>query len=205
MTQLRLYDFAYSGHCHRVALFLSLLGLPFETVPVNLAKGEQRKPPFLAVNPAGQVPVLDDGGLLLAESNAILVYLARKYAPGSAWLPNDAEGGAEVERWLSIAAGPLFRGPATARLALSFRAPLDLGTAQTTAERLFALMERHLATRDFLAGPGPTIADVALYSYTAAAPEGGIPLEPYPAIRAWLGRVEALPGFRAMPPLPAAA
>lgn len=196
---IRLYDFALSGHAHRVRLFLSLLGLPSEMIDVNLVGGEQKTAPFLALNPFGQVPVMEDGDTVIADSNAILVYLALRYDPDRAWYPQDPVLAAGVQRWLSVAAGELSSGPGAARLADKFGVPLDAGKARDLAQRLFGLVDAHLADRPFLVGDGPTIADVAMYSYTALAPEGGVALTPYSHMRAWLGRVESLPGYIAMP------
>ena len=192
---IRLYRFALSGHSHRAQLMLSLLGLPMQMIDVDLAEGEQKAPDFLARNPFGQVPVIDDGAITVADSNAILVYLATRYDPTGRWLPRDAAGAARVQRWLSVAAGPLAFGPALARLIRLFGSKIDPSMALALAAELFSVMEAHLARQAFLAGDQPTIADVALYSYTAHAPEGGVSLEPYPGIRAWLARIEALPGF----------
>ena len=199
-----LHRFLLSGHCHRVELMLSLLGLPVSLVDVDLVDGEHKRPPFLAKNAFGQVPVIEDGGVVLADSNAILVYLASRYDEAGAWLPRDPARRAEVERWLSVAAGPLAHGPATARLVRLFGKPDDVA-AQDSAKRLLAIMEGEIAKRAFFAGGTPTIADVALYAYTARAPEGGVSLEPYPAVRRWLDRVEKLPGFVAMPAMPSQA
>lgn len=203
---LRLYRFPLSGHAHRVELFLSILGLPVELLDVDLPNGEHKQPAFLALNPLGQVPVLADGDLVLADSNAILIYLAMKYADAQ-WLPRDPEGAAKVQRFLSLAAGEIARGPAAARLVKVFGAPLDRDAAHAVATRLFAFLETHLSGQAYLAAPTPTIADIAAYSYIAHAPEGGISLEAYPELRAWLARVESLPGFVPMraTPLPAAA
>jgi glutathione S-transferase len=203
-AELTLYTFPLSGHAHRVELFLSLLGLQAKLVHVELRKGEQRLPDFLRLNLLGQVPVLVDGEQVVADSNAILVYLAVKYGAAS-WLPADAAGAAAVQRFLSIAAGEVYRGPASARLAKLFGVPLNWEDAKATAENLFAVLEQHLAGRDYLAAAHPTIADVACYSYIAHAPEGGLMLDTYPLLRAWLARVEALPGFAAMRPLAQAA
>jgi glutathione S-transferase len=201
---MRVHRHYLSGHCHRVELFLSLLGLPAELVNVDLSKGEQRKPEFLAFNPLGQVPVLEDGAVRIADSNAILVYLASKYGDES-WLPRAPEDAAAVQRFLSLAAGEIAQGPARARVAKVFGVPLDIDAAHTTAARLFKMLEQHLAKRAWLVGQGRTVADIACYSYIAHAPEGGVSLEPYPHIRAWLGRVEALPGFTPMQATPLAA
>jgi glutathione S-transferase len=204
---IRLYRFALSGHAHRVQLMLSLLDLPTELIDVDLIAAEQKKPEFLARNPLGQVPVIEDGDFTLADSNAILVYLALTYDERRRWLPQQATTQAEVQRWLGVAAGPLAAGAAHARFATLFNRPVN-PQAQPTARHLFGVVESHLEGRTWLASNDhPTIADVAMYSYTAHAPEGGISLEPYPRLRAWLQRIEALPGFVGMPrsPLPAAA
>ncbi|WP_298830630.1 glutathione S-transferase family protein [uncultured Piscinibacter sp.] len=203
---IRLYRHALSGHAHRVQLMLSLLNLPCELVDVDLAAGEHKTPAFLARNPFGQVPVIEDGDFVLADSNAILVYLALSYDAQRRWLPADARAQAAVQRWLSVAAGPLASGPAAARVAVLFRRPHNPQCA-VIARQLFGVMDGHLAGRAWLAADHPTIADVAMHTYTAHAPEGGIPLEPWPQLRAWLQRVEALPGFVGMQrsPLPAAA
>jgi glutathione S-transferase len=196
---IRLYRFALSGHAHRAELFLSLLGLPSTLIDVDLTKGQQKLPEFLAKNPFGQVPVIEDGDVTIHDSNAILVYLAGRYDQSGQWLPRDPVAAAQVQQWLSVAAGPLAHGPALARVGLLFKRPVDIAKAQELARALFGVMEAHLAKSPYLVGAAPTIADVALYSYTALAPEGGIELAPYPAIRAWLSRIEALPGFVPMP------
>lgn len=199
-TAIRLYRFPLSGHCHRVELFAGLIGLDIELVDVDLAAGAHKQPDFLALNPFGEVPVLEAGETVLADSNAILVYLARRHAPD--WYPDDALTQAHIQRFLTLAAGDIAFGPAAARLIKVFGVPLDAGMAETVAARVLGRIEAHLAGRDWLVGDRPTIADVALYSYTAHAPEGGIPLDGYPDINALLGRIRALPGFRPMPASP---
>ncbi len=198
---LTLYGLRLSGHSHRAELFLSLLGLPHRFVEV--ASPEQRgAAAFRRLNPLGQIPVLTDGPAVIPDSNAILVYLAARYAPDGQWSPQDPLGAAQVQRWLSIAAGEVRAGPAQARLMVVFGAPGDRGTVHAAAARILAVMEGHLADRAYLAADRPTLADVACYSYVAHAPEGGVSLAPYPAVRAWIGRVEALPGFVPMPASP---
>ncbi|WP_431858545.1 glutathione S-transferase family protein [Azospirillum sp.] len=194
-TPIRLHRHPLSGHAHRVELMLSLLGLPVEPIDVDLRGGAHKRPEFLAMNPFGQIPVIEDGDVTLADSNAILVYLAGRYDEAGRWLPRDPVTAARVQRWLSVAAGPLASGPASARLVTVFGAALDHERCKSVAAQLFAVLDRQLADSVFLAGDAPTIADVALYSYTAHAPEGGVALDAYPNIRAWLARVEALPGF----------
>lgn len=198
MHALKLYNFPRSGHAHRAELMLSLLQLPTDLIFVDLAKGEHKQPAFLAINPFGQVPVLDDQGVVLADSNAILVYLAQKYGNGR-WLPTDPVGAAKVQRWLSVAAGQIAFGPARARLITVFGAPYNAEEAITRAHDLLKVVDQELTNSQFLVGNEPTIADVAAYSYIAHAPEGNVSLEDYANVRAWLARIEALPGFVGMP------
>lgn len=192
---IKLFRHPLSGHAHRVELFLSLLNLPTELVFVDLAKGAHKAPEFLAMNPFGQVPVIDDNGVVLSDSNAILVYLAKQYDTSGQWLPKDAWQGAQVQRWLSIAAGPIASGPATARLITVFGAPYDAESTIARSHALLQVVEQELAGRPYLTGNLPTLADVASYTYIAHAPEGNVSLADYPQVRAWLARVEALPGF----------
>lgn len=202
-SALRLYRHPLSGHSHRVQLLLSMLRMPMELIDVDLAKGEHKSPSFLAKNLFGTVPVLEDAGLTLADSNAILVYLALKYDSSNRWVPKEPVAAAQVQRWLSVAAGPLFQGPFAARASKLFGAPYDHAEAKAASDKLFLDLERHLADKDFFAATWPTIADLALYTYTAHAPEGDVSLEPYPKLRAWVKRVESLDGFVAMASSPA--
>ncbi|WP_296706991.1 glutathione S-transferase [Rhodoblastus sp.] len=194
-----LYGFPLSGHSHRAKLMLRLLDLPFDFHQVDLAGGEQRSESFLRLNPFGTVPVIEDDGVVVADSCAILVYLATKYDADGLWLPRDAEGAAQVQRWLSVAQGPVFNGPCSARLVTVFGMDFDHARAKAVAERLFTTLDALLAKRTFLVNERPTIADVALYSYIAHAPEGGVALTPHAHLVAWLRRIEALPGFAPMP------
>lgn len=202
MSNLTHYHFALSGHSHRVQLFLSLLGLDAQTYNVDLANGEHKQPAFLQKNTFGQVPVLEDGDITIADSNAILVYLATKYDQQRTWLPADALEAADVQRFLSVAAGPVASGPAAARLVNVFGAGLDHQKAIDTAYALFDVLELHLSEREWLATDHATIADIANYAYIAYAPEGDVCLEKYSNIREWLSRVEHLPGFVAMQATP---
>ena len=202
MTQkIRIHRHKLSGHCHRVQLFASLAGVDHDLVDVDLINGEHLREPFLTLNPFGQVPVIEDGDVVLADANAILVYLAKRYAPD--WLPEDPVGAGQVQRFLSSAAGEVAHGACAARLVTVFGMDRDVERAQAIADWFHQRLEAHLADRDWLVGDRPTIADVAIYSYTAHAPEGNISLEPYPNLRAWLARVERLDRFVPMERSPA--
>ncbi|ARP81847.1 glutathione S-transferase [Bordetella genomosp. 8] len=191
---MKLFHHPLSGHAHRARLFLSLIDQPAELVEVDLANRAQKQPDFLKLNPFGQVPVLVDGDVVIADSNAILVYLAKKTGKTD-WLPEAPAQAAAVQRWLSVAAGDIAFGPAAARLVTVFAAPLDADAAIARAHVVLKRMDDALANRQWIAADHPTIADVALYSYTARAPEGYVDLKDYANVRRWLAAIEALPGF----------
>ncbi|WP_025659664.1 glutathione S-transferase family protein [Rhizobium sp. IBUN] len=188
-----LYCHPLSGHSHRVRLFLSLINQPVELVEVDIRRGEQKTNEFLKMNSLGQIPVLRDGDVVLGDSNAILIYLARKYRRED-WLPEDPIGAAQVQRWLSIAAGELAYGMAAARrMRLSSAKPIPEDVT-SRAYALLNILDNELEMRDWLTGR-LTLADIALYAYVARAPEGGIDLTDYPYVQAWLCRIESLPHF----------
>ncbi|MEO6065756.1 MAG: glutathione S-transferase family protein [Lysobacterales bacterium] len=195
---MKLYDFELSGNAYRVRLLLSLLGLKYEAVPVNLMEGEQQQPPFLRLNPRGQVPTLEDGGTVVWDSLAILVYLARKYG-GEKWLPLDAERMAEVMQWLAVMENECLYGLGRARVICKFKRPGNLEEAQALGRKGLDVLEQRLASHPWLALDCVTIADIACFPYVALAPEGEIPLDGYPGVRNWIDRVKSLPGFVAMP------
>lgn len=194
-----LHQLALSGHCHRVELFLSLLGLEYQLKSVDLANGQHKTAEFLQLNPLGQVPVLEDQGQILTDSNAILVYLAKTYAPGTHWYPDDIKSQTEIQKYLSLAAGLLANGAAAARLINVFNAPLNKASCLEKAHTLLALLEKVLQTQPWLVGQTISIADIAHYSYIAHAPEGDVELTHYPAVIAWLKAIENQTGFIAMP------
>jgi glutathione S-transferase len=195
---LKLYHHPVSGHAHRALLFLSLIGVPYELIHVDLSTSAHKQPDFLAINSFGQVPVLvDDDDTVVPDSNAILVYLARKHGRTD-WLPDDTVGAARVQRWLSVAAGEIAAGPGTARKIILFNLKLDLADAIKRAHAVIELIEAALQQSRWIAADHATIADIALYSYIARAPDGNVDLAPYPAIRAWLAAIEDLPGFTPM-------
>lgn len=191
---MKLYYHPLSGHSHRARLFLSLIGLQPELVEVDLMKGAHKAPEFLKLNRFGQVPVLVDDGVAISDSNAILIYAAKKYGKED-WLPESPQAAAAVQRWLSVAAGEIAHGPAAARLITVFGAKYDPEQVIGVAHSILKLIEAELDGHEFISHDHPTVADVALYSYIARAPEGNVDLKDYPNVNAWLRRIEALPGF----------
>ena len=196
----RVYGDHRSGNCYKIELVMNELALPYEWVDIDILAGESRRPRFLAMNPSGRVPVLDLGdGRYLSESNAIIGYLAER----SPLLPVDGFHRALVYQWLFFEQYSHEPYIATSRfIRLYLGSPPEkqavLEEKQEPGYRALDVMESQLETREFLTGDHYTIADVALYAYTHVAPEGGFSLDGYPAIQAWLQRVEMRPGHRPM-------
>jgi glutathione S-transferase len=196
---LTLYDYLPSQNAWKVRQLLRHLSLEHRTVEVSIFEGEGRAPAFLARNPTGKVPVLElDDGRTLAESNAILSFLA----DGTQYLPGDPFARAKVHQWLSFeqenveaVIGSLRHWTMTGKLAK--RSPELVEGKRTGGVRTLALLDRELAQRDFIAGQTYTIADIALFAYASRAEEAGLSLAPFGAFRAWVARVEAQPGFLA--------
>lgn len=192
---IQLYGHELSGNSYKVRLFLELLNLEYTWIKVDLLKGEHKAPEYLALNPFGQVPLLIDGDTQLADAQAILVYLARKYG-GETWLPTDALPLAQVVRWLSTTAGEVRQGPENARLYYLFGATnINIDRAHQKAKDILTQLDKHLHTHTWLEFERPTIADVAVFPYVALAPDGKIDLTPYPNLLAWIDRVKQLPGY----------
>jgi glutathione S-transferase len=196
---MKLYDNPISGNCYKVRLLLSMLGKEYENIFIDSVKGGTKKPEFLAISPRGLIPVLEDNGEIINDSMAILIYLARRYGP--AWLPDGPLATARIMEWLAVAADELQHGAAQARRIRKLGVAGDLTRSQMHAETGLALLEHRLENHKWLAGDHPTIADIACYPYVALLPEGGVPLDPYPPIRDWMGRIEQLPGYITMPGL----
>jgi len=204
MATYKLHDLELSGNCYKVRLLCALLGLELEIVPVDFMAGAHKQSPLIEMNPFGEIPVFEDGDVVLRDSQAILVYLARKHG-GDRWLPTDPAGLAHVVSWLMVAESEIARGPNDARLHDKFGFPIDVDQAREKAARVLGLLEGRLTGNDWLALDHTTIADIACMPYVALGHEGGVSLAAYPAIRAWIGRIKALPGFVSMPGLDAAA
>jgi glutathione S-transferase len=194
---LKLFDSPLSGNAYKVRLFLSLLDIEYRKMPVNLGAGDNRKEEFLAKNPRGQIPVLEDGNTVLWDSQAILVYLARRYG-GEDWLPLEPGPMARVAQWLAVSENELLFGLARARAVKKFGRAFDLKACQEYGIGGLKVLEDQLGNRDWLAEHRPTIADVACYPYVALAPEGEIPLGGWPNVLGWIRRVQGLPGYVGM-------
>ena len=202
---IRLYDYVLSGSCYKVRLFLSLIGRDYTPVPIDFYPGrEQRSADFLEINPLGQIPVLDDDGLLLRDAQAILVYLAAKYDAARTWYPQDPAAEGTIAMWLAFAGGEIMNASA-ARLHDMLGYDLDIDRVRRAAHDAFRILDDHLTDQeirgtDWIAGGArPSIADIACFPYVALAGDGGITIEDYGAIRRWLDRVMRLPGFIVMP------
>lgn len=194
MATLNLYDFDRSGNCYKVRLLLSMLGLDYNRIRIDSSAGETQTPEFRRLNPRGQIPVLVDGETVIWDSMAILVYLARRYGDEH-YLPSDALGEARVMQWLAVSENELLYGLARARVTVLFNRPFDLEQCHREAAPGLAAMEHRLGEEPWLAARHPTIADLACYPYVALAEDGKFSLEPYAEVRAWLKRVEGLPGW----------
>jgi glutathione S-transferase len=195
---MQLYGHEKSGNSYKVKLFLELLHLDYEWIRVDLMAGEHKLPAYLALNPFGQVPVLVDRDIKLADAQAILVYLARQYG-GDKWLPTEALPLAQVVRWLSTTAGEVRQGPENTRLYHLFgTTSINLERARQKADYILTQLNNHLSTRTWLEFERPTIADVAIFPYVALARDGKIDLDAYSHVLAWIDRVKHLTGFVGM-------
>ena len=193
---MRLYDYDASGNCFKVRLLLALLGREYERVPVDIFAGETLTDGYARVNPLRETPVLEtDDGEFVAQSNAILFYLAE----GTGYLPDDPVARAQALQWTYFEQERVMPGLGGTRFRrLTGRAAADPARDARrfrTGVETLATLDAHLAARDWLVGDGPTIADVSIFAYTHVAGDAGFELERYPAVVAWLDRVRALPGF----------
>jgi glutathione S-transferase len=193
--ELTLFHAPISGNSYKVVLLLSQLGRPCRIVKVDLLGGEARTEAFRGINPFGRIPYLAEGGFGLAKSNAILLYLAR----GSAFLPDEPRTIARIHQWMFFEQNQIETSLATLRFMLHVRRGHPLAEHAVALHRsqgvaALDVLERHLSGHDFLAGHY-SVADIAVYAYTHVAPQAGIPLDPYPAVRSWIDRIEATQGF----------
>ena len=189
---MKLYDYELSGNCYKIRFLLHRLGVPYDKVAINFYPGKEHKARWFLeqVNPAGQLPVIDDNGFILRDAQAILVYLACRYDSTNTWYPNDPAVRGQIQLWLAVAED-ITRTASAARLHDALGYDLDVAAARRGAHGVFRMLDDHLAERHALGQPWLTadhitIADVACFPYVALAPEGGVMLDAYPAIRRWL-------------------
>ncbi len=193
-NKMKLYDFTYSGNAYKVRLMLSFLSQPYETQIINLAEGEQQSPEFLAINPAGKVPVLVNGDSTITDSNAILVYLAKTFK-NTDLLPDDAKDLANVVSWLGNVSDDIDNGLNAARLVKLFGFPLNLESAQERGKAHLEKLEAYFSQNEWLAAGRVTIADIAMYPYVKMAKDGDVSLDGFDNIKRWLAAFEAQSGF----------
>ena len=199
---MKVYVWKQSGNSYKLRVLLALLDVDYEEVMVNFRAHEHKHPDYLKINPRGQVPSIVDGDSVLWDSAACLVYIARKFG-GEQWLPSAPGPMAEVMNWVALAGNEMLYGLQYARRAL-MRGVFTAGTLeqmQANGRIALAVLERRLASNDWLALGRPTIADIACFPYAETAPQGGIALEPYAGVTAWLKRCKALPNWPARWPV----
>jgi len=197
MADIKLYDFPLSGNCYKVRLLLSMLGLNYESIAVDLAGGESLTEEFKKISPRGQVPVLVDSDDSIWDSMAILSFLARRYGDKT-WFPEDDVDNAKVMQWLAVSENEILYGLARARAVFLFKRPFDLTQCQDDGHIGLIAMDQHLSHNKWLATDFPTIADIACYPYVSLAHEGEISLKDYKNVRRWMDDFEALSGWVAI-------
>jgi len=205
MTAFTLYNYVLSGNCYKVRLMASLLGVDYKIRAVNFYPGfEHRSEDILALNPAGTLPILMAGDLVLADSAAMLAWLALNHDASGRWYPAaDPVLGPQVQHWLAFS-GRLTNSAGLAQLEAILNWPVDSETVRKAAvkdlrELELMLTDRVLEGRTWLVGDQPTIADIACFPYVALSPDAGLEHDGYPAIRNWLYAVRSLPSFVTMP------
>ena len=193
---LKVYSSQGSGNCYKVRLLLKQVGIPFETVEMDVVKGDQRQPEFLVKNPNGRVPLVEfPDGRTLPESGAILYH----FSQGTPLWPDDLDEQTRALQWMFFEQYSHEPNIAVARFYCYYLDAEEkykklVERKREGGYRALGVMEQHLVDNAFFVGERYTIADIALYAYTHVAHQGGFSLEDYPAIRAWLDRVAGQPG-----------
>jgi glutathione S-transferase len=208
MTELTLYDDELDEQCYKARLLFSALGRSYRKIVVDVHPGgEQRSAPFLKLNPQGTLPILTENELVLSGAEPILAYIARKYDGTRAWFPDEPATCGQIMQWLTFAAGDL-QAASAARANALFEYKADATALHSHSRRALRLMDDHMIKREFddavwFVGHMPTIADIALFPAIALSRDFGIDHDEYPALRRWMRRVRAIPGFITMPGIPA--
>ena len=204
---LVLYNYELDESCYKARLALSMLGLEWQAVAVDVFPGKEHLTlPYLAMNPSGRLPILKDGDFVLHGNEAILAHLAHSHDPTGQWLPAEGKTFAAVMQWLNFSARDLDATLAARQQSL-FNAPGDEATLRAACLRAIRIMDDHMTARGFgreewFAAPHATIADIALFPAFALSRDFGIDHDEYPALRRWARRFRALPGFKTMPGIP---
>lgn len=198
---LKIYDHPLSGNCYKVRLALNQLGVEYEREFLDIFKGEHHSSDFEAINPNRKIPVLFDGDFHMWESNAILLYIGKKFSPNRLY-PEDLTTFGLVAQWLFFGKTSVDPNLAVARYLTKFVSPEnrneeDLIKLRTQGNAVLTIMDNHLEHTDFLAGDY-SIADIACYPYVSLAPEGGVDLSPYPSVMLWCDRIKSQPGYITM-------
>ena len=201
---MKVYINERSGNSYKPLLMLAMLGIPYETVAIDLAKREQKQPGYLKINPRGLVPALEDGGTVIWDSTAILVYLARKYG-GDTWLPIEPGPMAQVMQWLAFAQNEIHYGLQFARAIRQFGRRGNFEECQAYGRNALDVLNKYLANHSWLALERMTIADIACFPYVALAPDADIGLDGYPSVTGWIDRIKARPAYIPLPFLKQAA
>ena len=204
---MKLYDYELSGNCYKLRLLMSFLGVDYESEAIDFYPGQQHKSPeFRRINPLGQLPVIDDDGLILRDAQAILVYMASKYDRNGTWYPTgDPALLGQITQWLAFADGITATASAARLHDGMFYSHLNAEDARTGAYKLFRILDEHLFFAEnagqkwICSSDHPTIADIACFPYVMLSEEGGISRMDYPAIRRWCDRFKRIQGFVVMP------
>jgi glutathione S-transferase len=203
---IKLYDYELSGNCYKVRLILAFLKITYYTELVEFYPSKQHKESnFLKINPLGQLPVIDDGGHIIRDAQAILIYIALKYQRNNLWYPKtDIQKISDLQQWLSFA-NELTNTSSAARLHDGFfYTNIDVKNCRDNAHKLFRILDEHLyfcelEKKKWICSTNhPTIADIACFPYVILSEEGGISRMNYPAIRRWCDRFKRIPGFEVM-------
>lgn len=194
---MKLYSMHLSGNAYKARLGLALMGLEYDLVEVDWREGETRTEEFLRLNPRGQVPVLEDNDTVIWDSQAILVYLARLYAPK--WFPLHPIQLAQVMQWLAVSENEIIYGLSYPRAAKLYGFEFDhMDLVMELSLSALRILEQRLGDEEWLAASQPTVADIACFPYVALSYQGGFDLHEYPAITRWIDRVKSLEGFVGM-------
>jgi glutathione S-transferase len=208
VTELTLYDDEIDEQCYKARLLFGALGRTYRKIPVDVHPGaEQHSAPLLKLNPQATLPILTENDLVLCGAEPILAYIARKYDTTRTWFPDEPATFGRIMQWLAFAGGDL-QAASAARTNALFEHQADATAVHTTSRRAFRQMDDHMIKRElddavWFAGDTPTIADIALFPAIALSRDFGVDHDEYPALRRWMRRVRAIPGFITMPGIPA--